>query len=198
GLRRALDRVGKAPGHPGLAALVVAMERTAEYRRPVQRAFRAAGFDTRLVHPFTSKQYRQPADPCNKTDDTDLAAIFRAATQGFGLCEPVWPPGYVTLQMLHRHRRDLVDKNSILKCQILETLHAAMPGYAGCFSPIGGAQAALPLARQTTSAAAVLKAGLGGLRDIASKEGVYCREATLARVLAWAEQAPAGSEHTEQ
>jgi len=44
--------------------------------------FRQAGFDTRLVHPFTTKQYRQPADPQNKTDDTDLAAIFRAATHG--------------------------------------------------------------------------------------------------------------------
>jgi transposase len=197
-LQACLDRVRQATDQHGLADLVVAIERTGQYHRPVQRAFRAAGFDTRLVHPFTSKQYRQPADPQNKTDDTDRGAIFRAATQGFGLCEPVWPPGHVTLQMLHRHRRDLVEKNSILKCQILETLHAAMPGYAGCFSSFWTSQVALPLARQTTSAAAVLKAGLRGLRDIVSKEDIYCRETTLARVLAWAEQAPAGSEHSEQ
>ena len=70
---------------------IVAIEMTGDYHRPVQRAFRNADFDTRLVHPFTSKQYRQPADPGNKTDDTDLGGIFRAATHGFGLIEPNWP-----------------------------------------------------------------------------------------------------------
>jgi transposase len=73
-----------------LLDVVVAIERTGEYHRPVQRAFRQANFETRLVHPLTSKQYRLPADPDNKTDDTDLPAIFRATTQGFGLVEPVW------------------------------------------------------------------------------------------------------------
>jgi hypothetical protein len=79
--------------------VVVAIERTGAYHRPVQEAFRLAGFDTRLVHPFTSKQYRQPADPGNKTDDTDLPAIFRATSQGFGLSEPIWPDDYLTLHL---------------------------------------------------------------------------------------------------
>jgi hypothetical protein len=26
------------------------------------------------MHPYATKQYRQPADPGNKTDDTDLSA----------------------------------------------------------------------------------------------------------------------------
>ncbi|MDQ5807997.1 MAG: transposase, partial [Actinomycetota bacterium] len=73
-------------GH-GLRDLLVAVERTGRYHRPVQRAFAAAGFETRLVHPFATKQLRQPADPGNKTDDTDLAAIHRAAVNGFGLAE---------------------------------------------------------------------------------------------------------------
>ena len=34
------------------------------------------------------KQLRLPAHPGNKTDDTDLAAIQRAAVNGFGLIEP--------------------------------------------------------------------------------------------------------------
>jgi transposase len=191
-----IDRVRQASAQHHLADLVVAIERTGEYHRPLQRAFRQADFDTRLVHPFTSKQYRQPADPDNKTDDTDLAAIFRAATQGFGLCEPVWPEGYVATQLLRRHRRDLVDKNTILKCQILETLHAAMPGYAECFSHFWESEVALPLARQTTSAAAVLQAGLTGLRGIVAKANIRCREETLAKVLAWAEQAPPGHAHS--
>ena len=43
----------------------------------MQRACRAAGWDTRVVHPFATKSFRQPADLGNKTDDTDLAALFR-------------------------------------------------------------------------------------------------------------------------
>ncbi len=58
----------------------------------VQRAFRQAGSEVRLVHPFATKQFRQPADPGNKTDDTDLAPIHRAAVNGLGLIEPAPPP----------------------------------------------------------------------------------------------------------
>jgi transposase len=114
----AFDGLRQAMQQHGLRDLVVAIERTGEYHRPVQHACRQAGFETRLVHPFTSKQYRQPADPGNKTDDTDLAAIWRATTHGFGLLEPTWPDDYLTMQLLRRHRRDLVDKNTILQCQI--------------------------------------------------------------------------------
>jgi transposase len=90
-LQAAIDRLRQTMSQQQLHDVVVAIERTGDYHRPVQLAFRQAGFDTRLVHPLTSKQYRQPADPDNKTDDTDLAAIWRAATHGFGLCEPTWP-----------------------------------------------------------------------------------------------------------
>src|SRR5262249_18600595 len=105
-------------------------ERTGDCHRPAQHAFRQAGFETRLVHPFTAKQYPQPADPGHKTDATDVAAIGRATTHGCGLLEPTWPEAYVAVQL---RRRDLVDKRAKLQCQIREVLHAAMPGYAECF-----------------------------------------------------------------
>src|SRR5258708_25726255 len=123
----AVDRIRRAMQQHDLKDLVVAIERTGEYHRPVQHAFRQAGFETRLVHPFTSKQYRQPADPGNKTDDTDLAAICRATTHGFGLLEPTWPEDYVTIQLLRRHRRDLLDKHPILPLPPPQTLHSPMP-----------------------------------------------------------------------
>jgi transposase len=56
--------------HDGL----VAIDRTGRRRRVVQRVFAAAGFETRIVHPFVTKRYRQPVDTGNKTDDADLAA----------------------------------------------------------------------------------------------------------------------------
>jgi transposase len=190
--RAAMDRIRQAMQQHDLRDVVVAIERTGAYHRPVQQAFRQADFETRLVHPLTAKQYRQPADPDNKTDDTDLAAIFRATTQGFGLAEPTCPDDYVTLHLLCRHRRDLVMKNTILHCQIREILHAAMPGYAECFADLWDTPVALVLARHTTSAEAVRQAGLPGLRQLAAQAQVRCQPATLHKVLAWAEQAPPG------
>src|SRR5262245_33308159 len=67
--------------HDGL----VAIERTGRYHRLVQRTFAAAGFETRILHPFVTKQYRQAVDPGNKTDDTDLYAIHRATVTGCAL-----------------------------------------------------------------------------------------------------------------
>lgn len=192
-LQAAIDRIRQAQREYDLKEVVVAIERTGDYHRPVQRAFRAAGFETRLVHPFTSKQYRQPADPGNKTDDTDMAAIFRAATQGFGLAEPIWPELYVTLQLLRRHRRDLVDKTANLQRQIREILHAAMPGYAEQFCHLWDDSAApMIFARRTTSAAEVRRLGFEGLKAIAEQACLRCRDQTFHKILAWAEQAPPG------
>ncbi len=190
-LQAAIDRIRQALRAHDIHDVVVAIERTGDYHRPVQLAFRQAGFETRLVHPFTSKQYRQPADPQNKTDDTDLAAIWRATTHGFGLLEPVWPDDYLRLQLLRRHRRDLVDKNASLQCQIREVLHAAMPGYVECFCHFfDNGPAPMTFARHTTSPQAVRQAGRAGLQRIAAQAGLRCRRDTFDKILAWAEQAP--------
>jgi len=69
----------------GLTDTIVAVEMTGIYHKPVQRAFRKAGFDTRIVHPFASSHYRRPLHPDQKTDDNDLEAIFHAAVKGYGL-----------------------------------------------------------------------------------------------------------------
>ena len=70
-----------------LGDLLVAVERTGRYHRPVQRAFANAGFETRIVHPFATKQFRQVANPGYKTDDKDLGAIHCAAVNGFALVD---------------------------------------------------------------------------------------------------------------
>ena len=69
----------------GIVDSIVAVEMTGVYHKPVQAAFRKAGYDTRIVHPFASSHYRKPLHPDNKTDDTDLEAIFHAAINGYGL-----------------------------------------------------------------------------------------------------------------
>lgn len=186
----AIQRVQLAITQGDVRDCVVAIEMTGDYHRPIQRAFRDARFETRLVHPFTSKQYRQPADPGNKTDDTDLAAIFRATTHGFGLLEPTWPDAYGAIQLLRRHRRDLVDKRAKLFCQIKELLHALMPGYAECFSHLFEAPPPMVFARQTGSAEAVLRLGVAGLQTIADEAQLFCRNSTFRKIVAWAKHAP--------
>ena len=189
-LRTALDQVRQARDQHQLRDLIVAIERTGEYHRPVQRACRQDGLDTRLVHPLTSKQFRQPANPGDKTDDTDLAAIFRAAVNGFGLIEPVLPDDHQQLQLLVRHRRDLVQKMSTLCCQIREELHALMPGYAECFSNLWDSQFALPLARVTGSAEPLRQDDGQGLLRVLVEHQLAARKDGIAKILAWAQQAP--------
>src|SRR6478609_8198635 len=133
GLQAMARTIREALARVGIADLIVAIERTGRYHLPVQRACETARFEVRLVHPLTSKQFRQPADPGNKTDDTDLAAIHRAAVNGFGLLIPPAEPDYARIQLLARHRRDLVDKAAALRCQVLEHLNMIMPRFASMF-----------------------------------------------------------------
>lgn len=71
------QRVREVCQAEGLTDTIVAIEMTGIYHKPVQRAFRKAGFDTRIVHPFASNHYRRPLHPDEKTDDHDLEAIFQ-------------------------------------------------------------------------------------------------------------------------
>src|SRR5262249_622415 len=86
-LDEAVAAIRAAAAQHELKDLLVAVERTGRYHRVVQRAFTAAGIEARVIHPFATKQFRQPADPDNKTDDTDLIALHRAATTGFALTD---------------------------------------------------------------------------------------------------------------
>jgi len=85
----------------------------------------------------------------------------------------------------------------MLQCQIREVLHAAMPGYAECFCHLwDDSPAPLVFARHTTSAQAVRQQGVAGLEQIARQEGLRCRAETFHKILAWAEQAPPGADHS--
>jgi hypothetical protein len=85
---------------------LAAVERTGRHHRVVRKAFPAAGFATRVVHPFATKQFRPPRDPGNKTDDTDLLAISRAAVNGFALVAAGRDEAWQSLHLLTRYRRD--------------------------------------------------------------------------------------------
>jgi transposase len=168
---------------------LVAIERTGRYHRVVQRAFAAAGFETRILHPFVTKQYRQPVDPGNKTDDTDLSAIHRATVTGCALLEATRDEAWTTLQLVIRHRRDLVRKGAALNCQIREHLEAALPGFAACFDKLWESSIPWHLLRHFPTAEQLRAAGVTALCQSLRQAKIRFQRPTLEAVLDWAEQA---------
>jgi transposase len=191
GFDAALAALKEAMKQRDVRDLLVAVERTGRYHHPPARAFAAAGFEVRTVHPFTTKQFRQPADPGNKTDDTDLAAITRAALNGFALIEPQMDEFWRQFQLLTRHRRDLVRKASTLCCQIKEQLDAALPGYAACFPTLWEHPAAMTLALHAGGFEDLRQAGRVRLGMILQDARVGFQQRTLDRVSEWAKNAAA-------
>lgn len=165
---------------------LIAIERTGRYHRVVQRAFAAAGFETRILHPFVTKQYRQPVDPGNKTDDADLAAIHRATVTGCALLEATRDEAWTTLQLLVRHRRDLVRKGAALNCQIRDHLEAALPGFAACFDDLWDSAVPWHLLRHFGAAGRLRDAGLTALCQSLRQAGVRFQRRTVQAVLDWA------------
>jgi len=171
---------------------LVALERTGRYHRPVQRAFATAGFETRILHPFVTKQYRQPVDSGNKTDDTDLAAIHRATVTGCALVEASRDEAWTSLLLLIRHRRDLVHKGAALNCQIREHLEAALPGFAACFDKLWESPIPWHLLQHFPTADQLRQAGLTMLCHSLQQANLRFQRRTLQTVLDWADQAAPG------
>ena len=171
---------------------LIAIERTGRYHRLVQRTFAAAGFETRILHPFVTKQYRQPVDPGNKTDDADLAAIHRATVTGCALLEATRDEAWTSLQLLVRHRRDLVRKGAALNCQIRDHLEAALPGYAACFDKLWESSVPWHLLRHYPTARQLQEAGVTALCHSLRQAGIRFQQRTLQTVVDWALQAAPG------
>jgi transposase len=184
-------QVREAIQQHGVQDHLVAVEMTGTYHRPVQRAFRQAGSETRLVHPFASRHYRLPAHADSKTDDHDLEGIFRAAVNGFGLIEPEWEEIYRHLQVLARHRRDLVQKRAKLQSQIRQVLERCLPGYAAIFSgdDLWTRPVALAVARRAVRPEALGAAGVSGVWRWLKEDKLQVQSRTVERLVAWAASA---------
>jgi len=188
----------------GLTDTIVAVEMTGIYHKPVQRAFRKAGFDTRIVHPFASNHYRRPLHPDQKTDDHDLEAIFQAAAKGYGLAILPMPEVYQSLQAVSRHRHNLVKQRSRLMVQMRRLLHQTMPGFADLFEDdhLFHKSIAIPIALEFSSAEAIRRAGVSGIESHLKQMKVRFQARTIERIVAWAGTAADPSElaamHTRQ
>lgn len=177
---------------------IVAVEMTGTYHQIIWRAFRDAGFDTRIVHPFASSHYRLPEHGDIKTDDHDLVAIFRATVNGFGLIEPTWNDLYRSLQLLVRHRRDLVRKRARLQCQIRHHLQRCLPGYTNFFpddslwTQAVGLKVLQFIAEHGGTHRALLEAGIPGVNKWLKEQKASFHSRSVERIFAWAANAVAG------
>jgi transposase len=196
GLWLMTERVAEACQAEGLTDRIVAVEMTGIYHKPVQRAFRKAGFDTRIVHPFASNHYRRPLHPDEKTDDHDLEAIFHAAVKGYGLATLPLGEEYQSLQAVSRHRHNLVKQRSRLMVQMRRLLHQTMPGFADLFhdDKLFHKSIALAIALQFSSAAAIRHAGVAGIASHLTQTKVRFQMRTIERIVAWAGTAPEPAE----
>ena len=187
-LRAMTQLVAEACRAEGLTDKIVAVEMTGIYHKPVQRAFRKAGFDTRIVHPFASNHYRRPLHPDEKTDDHDLEAIFHAAVKGYGLATLPVGEVYQSLQAVSRHRHNLVKQRSRLMVQMRRLLHQTMPGFADLFEEdkLFRKSIALPIALEFSSAEAIRQAGVAGIENHLTKTKVRFQTRTIERIVAWA------------
>jgi transposase len=182
----------------GILDTIVCVEMTGTYHQIVWRSFRDAGFETRLVHPFASSHFRTPEHGDVKTDDHDLIAIFRAAVNGFGLVEHVWSERDRSLQLLARHRRDLVSKRARLQCQIRHHLERCLPGYAGLYPdtdlwehPVG-LMVLQFIAERGGTHRALLDAGIPGVTKWLKDQQCSFQTRSVARVVSWAANAATG------
>lgn len=191
GLRVMTQFVTEACRQAGLTDTLVAVEMTGIYHKPVYRAFRKAGFDTRIVHPFASNHFRRPLHPDQKTDDHDLEAIFHAAIKGYGLATLPVGEVYHALQATSRHRQNLVKQRSRLMVQMRRLLHLTMPGFADLFEDdhLFHKSIALPIALRFPSPEAIGDAGVTGIERHLKQSKVRFQSRTVEKIVAWAKQA---------
>ncbi len=187
--KAAIAQIHQAQQQHDIQDTIVVVERTGNYHLAPKRALASAGFETRVVHPFATKQYRMPADPGNKTDETDLHAQHRAAVAGFGLLERELQSPYRELQLRTRHRRNLVEKASAIACQVREHLHLSMPGYSALFDRLLEHRSAMAIGRCCDSPSKVIQLGREGICKSLRKESIRFQLRTIDKVLSWASQA---------
>lgn len=194
-LNAMVDHVRMACAQYDLRDWIVAVEMTGVYHRLPQRAFRQAGFDTRLVHPYASRHYRKPLHPDIKTDDHDLEAIFHAAVNGFGLASLEVPQVYLELQTASRHRHNLVKQRARLQVQIRRLIHLTMPGYAELFAEdqFFNKSIAIPVASRFTTATDIADAGVEAIARQLQKDKIRFQRRTIERIVAWSATAAEAS-----
>lgn len=190
-LDRLVETVRQEMGRHGLKDLVVAIERTGRFHQPVRTVLRRH-WTIKMVHPYATKQLRQPADRGNKTDPTDLLAILRAMIAGYGTDEEELPDWWAGWRLVGREREAFVRNRAIVRERIQDRMQAILPGYTGLFSDLWKMPAVFTVALDYPSAAALVQAGPEAILQHVHQTGLSMRRDTLHNILVWAAKAAQG------
>ena len=172
----------------GLAELVVGIERTGRWHHPIKQLVEKK-WPVKMIHPFTTKQLRQPASSGVKTDPVDLVAMQRAMICGYGTEEQELPESWLSFRQLSRARADLVSKRASLKTQCDGRMEALIPGYTELFDDLWKTPTAAALIEAYGSAEKLVRAGTDRIMTKLAKKGVRCQRSTVERVRSWAAHA---------
>jgi hypothetical protein len=77
GFQGAVEAIKQRIKKSAIRDVIVVIEHTGKFHHPCKRAFVAAGFEVRIVHPFTTKRFRQPAHPDTKGPGAAFSASGR-------------------------------------------------------------------------------------------------------------------------
>jgi transposase len=100
---------------------------------------------------------------------------------------------YLQLQLLSRHRRDLVEKRAKLQCQIREYLGRCLPGYTALFASdkLWTRPLAIHVARKAATAEGVREAGVLQIRRWLRQQKIRFQSRSVEKIVAWAGNAAA-------
>lgn len=187
-LEKMMDEVENTMQENGLTELMVGIERTGRLHEPAKQVLEKK-WPVRMIHPFTTKQLRQPASAGIKTDPVDLTAQQRAMICGYGTEEAQLPEQWLELRYLSRERRNLVSKRSTLKTQAVVQMESLFPGYSELFHNFWRNPAAAALIEAYPCAESILAADNEQIVHTLSESGTRCLRSTVERVRSWANQA---------
>jgi hypothetical protein len=172
----------------GVLDLAAAVEMSGSHYETVKRVL-SKHWTVRMIHPFTTKQLRQPASPGVKTDDADLDAMTRAMISGYSYEEAELPPFYEEWRMFCRNRIDYVEERVQIMQRCMERIEANMPGITTVFKDIWKRKGVLAVVRYLGGARKILDAGEDGIRKMLRERKVKMASSTIFKILAWAENA---------
>jgi len=171
-----------------LLDLVVALESSGSFYQVIKRTLKQH-WTVKLIHPFTTKQLRQPADPHNKTDATDAKAMTKSIMIGYGFSEENVTLFYEEWRIISRFRKDLVEEQATHKIQCLERIEHCYPGYTSLFKGFWDHKGNIEIIKAFSSAKQIGEAGADAIKQKVADQGIKITLPVICKIISWANNA---------
>jgi transposase len=130
--------------------IIFGMEATGHYWLALYSFLFDKGFTVHVINPIQTDALRNVFIRKTKNDSKDSYLIAETVRMGYTSSTLLPDDALLGLRQLCRHRTDLVDMTSELKCKIIGLLDRIFPEYAKLFSDTFGKSSVELLSRHTT------------------------------------------------